>query len=310
MNKVVNIAVLLSSYNGEKYIREQIDSILDLDVVNDKKYHLKLYVRDDGSTDSTLTILEEYKRNGKIEIIPSDSNLGPAKSFLSLLNAIEADYYAFSDQDDVWNKNKISRALERLESIDGPAIYYANAELVDKKLHSFNKYVYSVIQTPHIENIMCCCNVLGCTMVLNNNLKRIFDKQSFLESNIGMHDYYLCMLCMACGGNIIYDSDPVMLYRQHDNNVLGYNVSRTIGNRVASIFKQSSISIAEDAKNLLRYESDMTDEGKELLRIIENYKNDVICRGKLILRLFAMLFRKQCTKHEVLALLKVMAGTA
>ena len=310
MNKEVKIAVLLSSYNGEKYIREQIDSILNLDVLNDKKYYLKLYVRDDGSTDSTLTILKEYKRKGKIEILPSDCNLGPAKSFLSLLSAIEADFYAFSDQDDVWHKNKISRALTQLENVNGPAIYYANAELVDKELHSFNRQVYSEIQTPCIESIMCCCNVLGCTMVFNNNLKRIFEKQSFMKLNIGMHDYYLCMLCMACGGNIIYDSDPVMLYRQHDNNVVGYNVTRTIGNRIASIFKRSSISIAEDAKNLLLYENDMTDEGKELLRIIENYKNNVICRGKLILRMVGMPFRKHCTKHEVLALLKIMVGTA
>lgn len=310
MNKEVRIAVLLSSYNGEKYIREQIDSILNLNVLNDKKYHLKLYVRDDGSTDSTLTILKEYENKGKIEIVPSDSNLGPAKSFLSLLNAIEADFYAFSDQDDVWHKNKISRALTKLENIQRPAIYYANAELVDSELHSFNRYVYREVQHPCLESIMCCCNVLGCTMVFNNNLKKIFEKHSFMEINIGMHDYYLCMLCMACGGSIIFDPDPVMMYRQHGNNVVGYDIKKKIGKRIASLSQRSPISIAEDAKNLLRYESDMTAEGKELLRIIESYKSNVICRGKLIQRMVEMLFKKQCTKKEVIALLKVMVGTA
>lgn len=102
-----NILVLMSTFNGEKFIREQIESILAQENVN-----IKLLVRDDGSTDKTLDILNEYKNKGKLNYYIG-KNLGPQLSFMHLLqNAPYCEYYAFADQDDVWLKDKLSTAIK------------------------------------------------------------------------------------------------------------------------------------------------------------------------------------------------------
>ena len=109
----MRIAVLMSSYNGEQYIKEQIDSIL-----NQKgKFNIDIYVRDDGSFDNTIHILEDYQKKGLIKFCGGE-NIGPAKSFLTLLALADGyDFYAFADQDDIWFENKIESAILKIEKI-------------------------------------------------------------------------------------------------------------------------------------------------------------------------------------------------
>lgn len=124
-----NILVLMSTYNGEKYLKEQIDSILA-----QKNVEVTIRVRDDGSTDGTIRILEEYQKCGKLNWY-SSTNMGPAKSFLDLVyNApLKYDYYAFCDQDDYWKEDKLYKAIERLEHFDDkPALYHCELEIVDE----------------------------------------------------------------------------------------------------------------------------------------------------------------------------------
>ena len=118
------ITVLMSTYNGEKYLREQIESIL-----NQKNVRVQILVRDDGSTDHTHIILDEYQKNGKLNWY-TGMNLKSSKSFMNLVTkAPETEYYAFCDQDDVWNNDKLYRAVNKLKSMGNmniPRLYSCN----------------------------------------------------------------------------------------------------------------------------------------------------------------------------------------
>ena len=126
-----NVLVILSTYNGEKYLREQIESVLKQENVK-----ISILVRDDGSTDNTCNILEEYEKKGLLRWY-TGKNLKPAKSFIDLIfhATNDFDYYAFCDQDDFWYFKKIYSAIEQMEnnndSIDIPKVCYCNLEVVD-----------------------------------------------------------------------------------------------------------------------------------------------------------------------------------
>ena len=109
-----NVTVLMSTYNGETYLKEQIDSILAQEGIR-----VKLLVRDDGSKDSTQQILDDYSKRGLLEWYKGE-NLKSARSFMNLVDTVslDADYYAFSDQDDFWEKDKLSRAIDMLNQFD------------------------------------------------------------------------------------------------------------------------------------------------------------------------------------------------
>ena len=116
-----NVAVLMSTYNGEKYLKEQIESIFKQEKVN-----IKLYIRDDGSTDNTMAIINELKMVYDIVVINNSiENMGPAKSFMKLVYNVEDtfDFYAFSDQDDIWENNKIISAIDMIKKHDDNNLY-------------------------------------------------------------------------------------------------------------------------------------------------------------------------------------------
>jgi len=131
------VNVLLSAYNGEKYIKEQIDSILAQSWEN-----IDIYVRDDGSSDGTAAILKEYESAGKIKL-ELGKNVGFIKSFFWLVvNSGDADYYAYSDQDDSWNSDKIKMAVEKLEEEVSsedmcklPVLYFSNYDFYDDDMN-------------------------------------------------------------------------------------------------------------------------------------------------------------------------------
>ena len=126
------ILVLMSTYNGEQYIKEQIESILEQDGVN-----VHLLIRDDGSRDGTIEILKDYsKRYNNIEMYQG-KNLGACQSFFNLMKnaGMEYDYYAFADQDDVWERDKLKAAISRIEGEEQiPVLYCGTYKLVDKEL--------------------------------------------------------------------------------------------------------------------------------------------------------------------------------
>lgn len=304
---IPKIWVLMSTYNGMAYIEEQIESIL-----SQKNCDVHLLVRDDGSTDATLDILKSYEKKGSITLISDNINLGPAKSFLKLLEMAPDDgYYAFSDQDDCWNTDKLERALEMLtqaEENNMPLVYYSNSDVVDQNLNSTGKKVYSGKQKPTLERVLCGYGIQGCTMVLNKALRDIFLSVDMSKERIGMHDFFLCDLCMVCGGKILYDDFSTMKYRQHESNVVGYDVNATRLNKIKKyineILKPANDSIADDARLVLMFSDKMTEKGRNTAIKIERYKDDAFTRIWLACSILMCGFEKKELLKAVRILLK------
>lgn len=304
---IPKIWVLMSTYNGMAYIEEQIESIL-----SQKNCDVHLLVRDDGSTDATLDILKSYEKKGSLTLISDNINLGPAKSFLKLLEMAPDDgYYAFSDQDDCWNSDKLERALEMLtqaEENNMPSVYYSNSDVVDQNLNSTGKKVYSGKQKPTLERVLCGYGIQGCTMVLNKALRDIFLSVDMSKERIGMHDFFLCDLCMVCGGEILYDDFSTMKYRQHESNVVGYDVNATRLNKIKKyineILKPANDSIADDARLVLMFSDKMTEKGRNTAIKIERYKDDAFTRIWLACSILMCGFEKKELLKAVRILLK------
>lgn len=275
----MKVAVLMSTYNGEKYLKEQIDSILN----QEGDFQIDLWVRDDGSKDKTLKILDEYAVQGKLNWY-SQNNLGPAESFLDLIKHCPGyDYYAFADQDDYWMPYKISAAVEALSGKQGLYLYFSNAELVDSKLNSLRRKVYRTSPRLDFETLTCAGGILGCTTVFNAELAywvQIRESPRFMV----MHDFYIDELCLALGGEIICDLRSFIKYRQHENNVIGVSVGilETIKSRIKSILERPKISIAEQASEILRlYEKEISSDKAEWLMKISSYRSSWISRMSL-----------------------------
>lgn len=242
------IAVLMSTYNGERFLREQIDSILG----QQGDIRVCLLVRDDGSSDRTQAILEEYRLSGKLEWY-TGGNLGPAHSFLDLLKRYpDYEYYAFADQDDFWMPNKLLFGVKALKKIEVPGLYCANAELVDENLNSLGRNVYRAIPRTDFFTLMCSGGLLGCSMVFNNKLASLVCNEE-MPGKIVLHDFYLAALCSAVGGEIIFDKCSHMKYRQHGNNVVGvsHGIYGTLISRLNDIVRRENVSIADQAETLM-----------------------------------------------------------
>lgn len=272
------IAVLMSTYNGEKYLREQIDSIL----AQKGNFELNLIIRDDGSKDGTVTILKEYEESGKIEWYQG-ANCGPAISFMELLHKAEGyDYYAFADQDDYWLDCKIRRAVSRMKN-DKPQLYFGNGLLVDEKLESLGSNVYKKRPVTDFNTVLCAGGLLGCTMVFNKKLADIVRAKE-LPKSIVMHDFYVALICGGVGGEIIYDHKPYIKYRQHGGNVVGvsHGITGKIKDRIASIRKRPAVSIESQAHDLLkRYSDVILNDNKEFLSKVAGYRRTLLSRVAL-----------------------------
>lgn len=214
------VVVLLSSYNGEKYIKAQIESIL-----NQTHTNLELLVRDDGSDDATPKIIEELaKTDARITFIRDDDNLGYPKCFYALTDmAPEADFYFFSDQDDVWFEDKIARAVNMLSKLpaDKPAVYYGGYTICDEELnpvrdeHPMQKNITlkdTLFQVCGLEFTMAVSR--SALNVLNNN------KPSFSTGR----GTWMSML-YSVYANIICDERPCAYYRRHESAVTASNQS-------------------------------------------------------------------------------------
>jgi glycosyltransferase involved in cell wall biosynthesis len=210
------VTVLLSTYNGSEFLRQQLDSLYGQTYPD-----IRILVRDDGSSDSTRAMLEAERARGRLEVLEGHRNLGPARSFFELLkSAVSTDtaYVAFCDQDDVWQPDKIARAVEKLNGVasDRPAMYCARAELVDENLAHLG-----FTEPPRkigLGNALVESVAAGCTMVLNRNAARLIGEH--LPGNAVIHDWW-CYLVVSCFGEVVYDELAVLKYRQHGGNVMG-----------------------------------------------------------------------------------------
>lgn len=275
MNKP-KVSVLLSSYNGDAFIKEQIDSI------NAQTMSNQIIVRDDGSSDNTRKILDSYQEKGVLDWY-SGPNLRPAKSFWDLLcKAPVSDYYSFCDQDDVWLPDKLSAAIGRMSEYSNvPCLYFSAKRLVDKDLN-----LIADTKDHHrlgLGEAMIYNPVTGCTMVINKALRDILISAT---PNIpSLHDSWIYRTCLAVGGKVIYDPNPHILYRQHGNNVVGhvgiYRRFKSFLNVLLSAKQKSARS--NSAKELLRcYADKMTLDSKTLLMQLSSYDQSLSSKIKLL----------------------------
>lgn len=207
------VVVLMSAYNGEKYIQEQIESILSQTYSD-----VKIYVRDDGSKDKTLDILKRYEKEDKI-ILLRGKNKGFIGSFFSLLKECEnADYYAWCDQDDIWFPEKISRAVEMLENNrkEVPTLYFSDYDYYDQTMH-FQKHGLDHKRGPSFANSLMDCISLGFNSVFNHRARTMM-LEKIPKHSCG-HDWWTYMVCAAFG-TVIYDRGYVSVkYRRLEESV-------------------------------------------------------------------------------------------
>lgn len=220
------IQILMSTYNGEKYLKEQLESILTQDCEQFGKAALTLKVRDDGSQDGTQQILQQYAEKYP-EIISwyQGENIGVIGSFFDLMKQADVcDYYAFADQDDYWMPEKLTRGIEKLEGLseDKPLLYCCRPKLVDAQLHTIESNIDRPPMRPSFENAMIENIATGCTEIFNRNLYVLVIKQ--LPEFTVMHDWWL-YLTATCFGEMVYDETSYICYRQHGGNVLGTKTS-------------------------------------------------------------------------------------
>ena len=225
------IDILMAAYNGEKYIAEQIDSILAQTFQD-----FRLIIRDDGSSDNTPAIIADYARKypGKVEAVHDDVMCRSAtRNFFQLLTYARADYVMFSDQDDVWLPEKIQVTYERMRQTEAdnpgkPVLAFTGQKVVDAELKSLGKtYGVNTPQSRYSLRELIFCNCApGCTQMLNRKLVEIVDAEDQkVREHVGLHDWW-GMLCARAFGAIGHVNSPTMLYRQHSHNELGAPVTQ------------------------------------------------------------------------------------
>lgn len=241
MDKVL---ILLSTYNGEKYLPELIASLLE-----QKDVDLHVLVRDDGSKDDTLPYLETIA-DERVEYYIGQ-NKRAVGSFLELIQkaSLDYDYYAFADQDDVWQKDKVSTAVHKLSSVESkkPSLYYSGQIITDSNLNVLYKHN---LDTKRSVKANCIFNQMaGCTAVFNRTLLQ--ELQKYSPKNIYGHDVWCYRVCAALNGNIVVDSEGKILYRQHGDNVVGLQSGLKGKWKTACdyIFKYNASSYAKEILN-------------------------------------------------------------
>ncbi len=218
------VAILLSTFNGETYLREQLGSLLTQTHEN-----WVLYWRDDGSRDATVAVMRDFAAiagQGRcVRIVQPEAHQGVTGSFLALLAAVvstlgERDAVAFADQDDVWLPHKVERGLAALhrEAPSRPALYCARQRLVDAVLAPLGTSLPSGTSNGFpaslTQNI-----ATGCTVMLNCAAARLVAASRPAPATL--HDWWCYLMVSAAGGAVLQDNEPVVLYRQHAANVVG-----------------------------------------------------------------------------------------
>ncbi|HGI2576029.1 TPA: glycosyltransferase family 2 protein [Streptococcus agalactiae] len=255
----MKVNILMATYNGEKFLAQQIESI--------QKQTFKewnLLIRDDGSSDKTCDIIRNFTaKDSRIRFINENEhhNLGVIKSFFTLVNYEVADFYFFSDQDDVWLPEKLSVSLEaaKHKASDVPLLVYTDLKVVNQELNILQDSMIRA-QSHHANTTLLPelteNTVTGGTMMINHALA----EKWFTHNDILMHDWFLALLAASLG-EIIYLDLPTQLYRQHDNNVLG---ARTMDKRF-KILREGPKSI------FTRYWKLIHDSQKQASLIVDKY---------------------------------------
>lgn len=237
------IAILMATYNGEKYIREQIDSLLA-----QTNQDWNLYIHDDHSSDNTLTIIDEYRTNHNNIFLLEDEIQQPrgAKfSFIWLVEHIESMYYMFCDQDDIWLPHKIQLIFDKMQEAeskykDNPICIHTDSAVCDENCNITEPSLWYRMTRDNdmFDSLSMCrvtCRVFSHNMMINHLAKKCILP---FDERIYMHDWWTALKVNASGGKVIGIHEATTLYRQHANNVCA---APTFGNNKYWISKISNI---------------------------------------------------------------------
>lgn len=273
-----SILVLMSTYNGEKYINEQIDSILA-----QENCSVQLVVRDDGSKDRTISILQSYQKQGKLTYY-TGPNMGPAKSFMTMIQkAPEYDYYAFADQDDVWLPCKLEKGIEKLKKYKGvPALYSSNMKRADKNMNIIAECALPEQVATDFESVVTVSGRLfGCTMVFNKAMADFIKKRE-LPDYIVMHDLWLAMIA-SLHNSLIYDPVPYIKYRTHSSSVT-FSKNIPLVKKIRSMFLGSKDNFSRSCETFVDYigaDNIIACGHWRICDLLLNYNTSVIKKMKL-----------------------------
>ena len=274
------VAVILCTYNGEVYLKSQIDSILNQDSIL-----VEIFARDDGSADRTLEILRQYGNRYSNFHLMNDGNTcnkGIKKGFMEALSwAVSYSdnilYFAFSDQDDVWLPSKLIKGIEKIRKSTNKngALYYSNKTVVDENLNV--KYKEKLSACNDFSDFYFVSCAYGCTMIINRKMAALSTQTCSSASHF--HDDWIHRLAICLESDIIFDNNSYILYRQHGDNACGSFA--TEGKSLWHLIKRAfeyilngkgyeRATLATDILN--HYGFLISEETKEKMKLVAEYK--------------------------------------
>ncbi|MGX7418999.1 glycosyltransferase family 2 protein [Carnobacterium gallinarum] len=284
------VAILLSAYNGTDYITKQIESIQGQNYQN-----WQLFVRDDGSSDTTKEIVRNMgQSDNRIQLYEDElGNLRVIKSFLELLKNVEADYYMFCDQDDFWKADKVERTLVRMEQLEAkkqnPYLVHTDLVVVDNDLEVISESMFGLqkmsFEKTSLNHLLVQNNITGCTTMINNDLKDLV----VYHQDIVMHDWWLGLIASSFG-EISFLQETTILYRQHGNNTVGakkyglsYFYSRYLEKAKTKQIQRNSFKQAQAFYEI--YGARLSDKDNE---VVKNYgeflEGSILKRGNVFFK--------------------------
>lgn len=284
------INIILSTYNGEKYLKEQLDSILSQSFSD-----FKVLVRDDGSTDNTVAILKEYEKMypNKISLIEDDEgNLRSTRSFMKLLEySSDCEYVMFCDQDDVWLPEKIELTLKKIiemeeEFGDIPLLVHTDLVVVDESLRIINNSFFNFQKIdPYrdsFNNLLMQNVITGCTVMINKDLVQ---KCLPIPDGVIIHDWWAGLVASKFG-KIGYLSQATIQYRQHRANVVGAK-----GFTMLAVFRKIYVLFTSDI--IKQYQ-------KQAKAFLKKYQNELNSETIQILQEFSTLEQKPWWQKRII----------
>ena len=303
------VLVLLSAYNGERFLQEQVESILMQEGVE-----VFLLIRDDKSSDGTVELIKKNQAlfPGKIRLVEGHENIGCTRSFIELmriassLETLHPDYYAFSDQDDIWMPDKLLRSVTALDKMDAsrPMLFCGESVLTDSNMHEVSRAYMAYTFT------------FGSSLVMNSSggHTQVFNKVLLDEASrvdfcpYVLHDWWIYCVCMALSGQLCYEAAPPLLYyRQHNHQCVGVR-RKSWTERIRKGLLQTSGMSSLLAKALYDgYRGKMPAGNERLLRLVVRYRDSCLCRLRLLCALPRLRTRNPRTNIRVG--LSVLFGT-
>lgn len=272
---IPKVTVLMSTYNGEKYIKQQIESIL-----NQRDVEVNLFVRDDGSTDGTVEIINEYKTKSNVHLMLGE-NVGWKISFTELMHKVsfeEGRFYAFSDQDDIWKDLKLVRAVNMIKTNE-PALYHSNVSIMNDDMQFIsNRFSDNFEPDKTFPKSFLDGFGVGSTMVFNANLLKLVQK--YYPKKPTNHDAFVIALAYMFG-DVIYDKSSYIKYRRHAGAATSFGTIKkadqpTLFERYKRYKRNPKLQFSVRASEIINgYANMLPDQELKLLKKISNYRSNI-----------------------------------